>query len=118
YCGRAYPIIKRVQDHFGDRLRFVFRNFPLAEIHPHALHAAVAAESVGARAGNDAFWAMHDLVFEHQRNLTGATLADLAARAGADAAAVLGDLESEALEARVREDFMSGVKSGVNGTPT
>lgn len=118
YCGRAYPIIKRVQEHFGERLRFVFRNFPLAEIHPHALHAAVAAESVGARAGNDAFWAMHDLVFEHQRNLTDATLADLAARAGADAAAVLGDLGSEALEARVREDFMSGVKSGVNGTPT
>src|SRR5690606_17937511 len=93
YCGRAYPIIKRVQERFGERLRFVYRNFPLAEIHPHALHAAEAAESVAARAGNDAFWAMHDLVFEHQRNLTDATLADLAARAGADAAAVLGDLE-------------------------
>jgi protein-disulfide isomerase len=118
YCGRAYPIIKRVQEHFGERLRFVFRNFPLAEIHPHALHAAVAAESVGERAGHDAFWAMHDLIFEHQRDLADATLADLASRVGADAAAVLRDLESEALQSRVREDFMSGVKSGVNGTPT
>jgi protein-disulfide isomerase len=118
YCGRAYPIIKRVQAHFGERLRFVFRNFPLAEIHPHALHAAVAAESVGARAGNDAFWAMHDLIFEHQRELEDAALADLASRVGADAAAVLRDLESDALQSRVREDFMSGVKSGVNGTPT
>lgn len=118
YCGRAYPIIKRVQERFGERLRFVFRNFPLAEIHPHALHAAEAAESVAARAGNDAFWVMHDLLFEHQRNLADATLADLAARAGADAAAVLGDLESEAIESRVRDDFMSGVRSGVNGTPT
>jgi protein-disulfide isomerase len=118
YCGRAYPIVKRVQVHFGERLRFVYRNFPLAEIHPHALHAAVAAESVGERAGNDAFWAMHDLIFEHQRDLADATLADLASRVGADAAAVLRDLESEALQSRVREDFMSGVKSGVNGTPT
>src|SRR5512134_2720243 len=94
YCGRAYPIIKRVQAHFGERLRFVFRNFPLTEIHPHALHAAVAAESGGPRAANDA------------------------SRVGADAAAVLRDLESDALQSRVREDFMSGVKSGVNGTPT
>ncbi|MDV3207123.1 MAG: thioredoxin domain-containing protein, partial [Rhodococcus ruber] len=89
YCGRAYPIIKRVQERFGERLRFVFRNFPLAEIHPHALHAAEAAESVAARGGEDAFWAMHDLIFEHQRDLGDALLGDLAAKAGADAAAVL-----------------------------
>ncbi len=122
HCGRAYPIVKRVQERLGQRLCFVFRNFPLGEIHPHALHAAEAAEAVGVHGGDAAFWAMHDLIFEHQREgaaaLGDAGLARLAARAGVDGATVLGDLEAERQEPRVREDFMSGVRSGVNGTPT
>jgi protein-disulfide isomerase len=118
HCGAAYPIVKRVQERLGRRLRFVFRNFPLTEVHPHALHAAQAAESVAAHAGNDAFWTMHDLIFEHQRDLRDARLGLLATQAGVDAAAVLRDLEEERHLPRVREDFMSGVRSGVNGTPT
>lgn len=118
YCGQAYPIVKRVQERLGKRLRFVFRNFPLTEIHPQALHAAEAAESVATQAGNDAFWAMHDLLFEHQRDLRDAALARLASQTGADAAVVLSELASGRHQPRVREDFMSGVKSGVNGTPT
>jgi protein-disulfide isomerase len=118
HCGAAYPIIKRVQERLDRRLRFVFRNFPLTEIHPHALHAAEAAESVAAQAGDDAFWSMHDLIFEHQRDLRDDTLGRLATRAGADADVVLRELEEARHEPRVREDFMSGVRSGVNGTPT
>lgn len=118
HCGRAYPIIKKVQERLGERLCFVFRNFPLNESHPHAEHAAEAAESVGAHGGEKAFWAMHDLIFEHQRSLEDAALGRLAAEAGVAAPAVLDDLGTARFRDRVREDFMSGVKSGVNGTPT
>jgi protein-disulfide isomerase len=122
YCGQAYPIVKRVQQRLGTRLRFVFRNFPLSELHPHALHAAEAAESVAERGGPQAFWAMHDLLYQHQREgeaaLGDAGLERLAARAGVDGAAVAEDLRSERLAPLVREQFMTGVRSGVNGTPT
>src|SRR6188474_1329981 len=63
FCGRAYPIVKQVQEHFRDRLRFVFRNFPLGELHPHAAMAAQTAEFAAA---NDKFWPMHNLLFENQ----------------------------------------------------
>jgi protein-disulfide isomerase len=64
YCGQAYPIIKEVQKQLGNKLCFVFRNFPLTEIHPHAEHAAEAAE---AAAGQNRFWEMHDYIYEHQQ---------------------------------------------------
>jgi protein-disulfide isomerase len=114
--------VKALQKRFGKRLRFVFRNFPLAESHPEAMHAAEAAESVAVSAGDAAFWKMHDLLFEHQQDdldaLDDAHLARYAADAGADAKQVERDLAAEAYEERVRADFMSGVRSGVNGTPT
>ncbi|HEX8848793.1 MAG TPA: DsbA family protein [Gemmatimonadaceae bacterium] len=122
YCGRAAPIIQRVQRRLGDRLRFVFRNFPLSEMHPHAEHAAEAAESAGARAGNDGFWAMHDAIYAHQQDdddaLGDARLAEYAGELGLDGRAVLGDIRQERYADRIQGDFMSGVRSGVNGTPT
>jgi protein-disulfide isomerase len=122
HCARAHPRVKSVQKKFGNRLRFVFRNFPMAESHPEAMHAAEAAESVAASAGSDAFWKMHDLLFEHQQDdldaLDDAHLVRYAAEAGANAEQVRRDLDAEAYETRVRADFMSGVRSGVNGTPT
>ena len=96
----------------------MFRNFPLAEVHPDALHAAEAAESVGAQVGNDAYWLMHDVLFEHQHALDDAALARYAASSGANAVQTLADLDAHAYQARVREDFLGGVRSGVNGTPT
>ena len=118
YCGSAYPVLKRVQARLGPRLRFVFRNFPIADIHPHAQHAAEAAESVAARGGPAAFWAMHDRIFEHQRALDDASLARYAAEAGVDGDAVLEDLGEGRYRELVRRSFMSGARSGVNGTPT
>ena len=122
YCAKAHPVLKALQARLGDQLRFVFRNFPLSQIHPDALPAAVAAESVAQLAGPQAFWAMHDLIFEHQRDSADALqppkLLGYAAEAGADAGQVARHLDSAELAARVREDFMSGVRSGVNGTPT
>jgi protein-disulfide isomerase len=118
HCGAAYPLLKRVQERLGDRLRFVFRHFPLAEIHPNAEHAAEAAESVSAQAGPGAFWAMHDLLFENQRNLLDRMLLVYAEKAGADPAVVSSDLETGRYRDVVRESFLGGARSGVNGTPT
>src|SRR2546423_9623448 len=75
YCGEAYPIVKEIQRRLGDRLRFVFRNFPLTQSHPHAEHAAEAAE---AAAVQGKFWQMHDSLFEHQRALDDAHLVQYA----------------------------------------
>jgi protein-disulfide isomerase len=115
YCGRAYPIVKELQKRMGDSMRFVYRNFPLTEIHPHAAQAAQAAEAAGAQG---TFWEMHDLLFEHQNALDLRHLAAYGKQLGIDPDALTEALERKAFEARVREDFMSGVRSGVNGTPT
>jgi protein-disulfide isomerase len=115
HCGQAYPIVKRLQDRLGPRLRFVFRNFPLRETHPHAEHAAEAAEAAGAQGG---FWQMHDRLFERQFALDDADLVEYARDLGLDAERVRRELAEGAYESRVREDFRGGVRSGVNGTPT
>jgi protein-disulfide isomerase len=115
YCGGAYPIIKEVQAQMGDRLRFVFRNFPITTAHPHAEQAAEAAE---AAAGQGRFWQMHDLLFENQRRLRDEDLRAYAEQAGLDVRQFDSELAEHVHAARVREDFMSGVRSGVNGTPT
>ncbi|HEX2778654.1 MAG TPA: thioredoxin domain-containing protein [Gemmatimonadaceae bacterium] len=122
HCGRAAPIVQRVQQRFGERLRFVFRNFPLSEVHPHAEHAAEAAESGGAHGREPGFWAMHDAIYAHQqdgpRALGDARLAEYAGEAGLDGRVVLEDIRAERFADRIQRDFMSGVRSGVNGTPT
>jgi protein-disulfide isomerase len=115
YCGAAYPIVKEVQRRMGDHLRFVFRNFPLAQVHPHALHAAEAAEAAAAQGR---FWDMHDTLFEHQRHLADGDLRRYARDLGLNLGAFEAELVSRSHAGRVREDFLSGVRSGVNGTPT
>ena len=115
YCGAAYPIVKEVQAKMGERMRFVFRNFPITTSHPHAEHAAEAAE---AAASQGRFWEMHDYLYEHQRHLEDGDLHRYAEEVGLDVAAFDDALATHSQEPRVREDFMSGVRSGVNGTPT
>jgi protein-disulfide isomerase len=115
YCGAAYPIIKEVQARMGDRLRFVFRNFPITTSHPHAEQAAEAAEAAAIR---DRFWEMHDLLYENQKRLRDEDLLGYAEKLGLDVVAFERELAEHVHTARVREDFMSGVRSGVNGTPT
>jgi len=115
YCGQAYPIVKAVQKTLGRRLRFVFRNFPLSEAHPNASNAAEAAEAAGVQGK---FWEMHDALFEQQDALRVPDLVAYAAKLGLDSDRFADELKSHAHAARVREDFMSGVRSGVNGTPT
>ena len=115
HCGHAYPIVKQVQKHFGKRLRFVFRNFPLSEIHPHAEDAAEAAEFAGAQGK---FWEMHDLLFENQERLDEALYLALAQELELPAGTLRKALEVGTYRTRVRAEFAGGVRSGVNGTPT
>jgi protein-disulfide isomerase len=115
YCGAAYPIIKEVQARMGARLRFVFRNFPIATSHPHAEQAAEAAEAAAAQGR---FWEMHDLLYENQKRLRDDDLRGYAEKLGLDIDLFDRELVEYVHTARVHEDFMSGVRSGVNGTPT
>jgi protein-disulfide isomerase len=116
YCGQAYPIVKQVQKRLENKLRFVFRNFPITQIHPHAQHAAEAAE---AAAVQNKFWDMHDYLFEHQKALDDVYLEQYAKKIRIDNISKFKyELEQRVYGARVREDFLSGVRSGVNGTPT
>ena len=113
YCGEAYPELKAVQEAMGDDLCFVFRHFPLAEAHPHAEHAAElteAADTVGL------FWEMHDRLYEHQSALDDRSLAAHAQTLGLTESLFQTVLD-EQYAGRVRHDFITGVRSGVNGTP-
>jgi protein-disulfide isomerase len=115
YCGMAYPIVKSLQRTLGGQLRFVFRNFPLTDSHPHAEHAAEAAEAAAAQGR---FWEMHDALYENQERLDDRDLVAQAKALGLDAARVAKELAESTWAKRVRDDFRSGVRSGVNGTPT
>jgi protein-disulfide isomerase len=115
YCGAAYPIIKEVQARMGGTLRFVFRNFPISTSHPHAEQAAEAAE---AAADQGRFWEMHDLLYENQSRLGEEDLRSYAKELELDVPTFDQELADHVHAERVREDFMSGVRSGVNGTPT
>jgi protein-disulfide isomerase len=115
HCGRAYPIVKRLQEQLGDQLKFVFRNFPLAKIHPEATMAAIATE---AAARQDKFWEMHDTVFENQEYLDKESLLEMADELGLDIQRFEKDLADPALAEKVEADFESGIRSGVNATPT
>ncbi len=115
YCGEAYPIVKEVQARMGERLRFVFRNFPITTSHPHAERAAEAAE---AAANQGKFWQMHDLLYENQRDLRDQALRAYAEQLGLEVELFDREIAEHVHAERVHEDFMSGVRSGVNGTPT
>ena len=115
YCGDAYPVVKAVQRQLGNRLCFAFRNFPLVNSHPHAEHAAEAAEAAGVQGK---FWEMHDTLFENQNALEDEDLARYATDLALDGRRLLSEVAAGAHSARVREDFKSGARDGVNGTPT
>jgi protein-disulfide isomerase len=112
-CGDAYPILKQLQKHFGDDLRFVFRNFPL-EMHPFAEHAAQTAEFAAA---HGKFWEMHDLLFEQQANLKDAALLKLAVQLRLSSDHLKHALAEATYAPRVKTDLDSGIASGVPGTP-
>jgi protein-disulfide isomerase len=115
YCAMAHPIVLEVVRQMGDDVRFVFRHFPLARIHPHAERAAEAAEAAGAQGR---FWQMHDMLYTHQHALEDPDLLMYADALQLDVRRFAAELQGGVHMPRVRDDFVSGVRSGVNGTPT
>src|SRR5689334_8171226 len=109
YCGRAYPLVKDIQEKLGQELKFVFRNFPLSKIHPHAFAAAVATE---AAALQNKFWEMHDIVFENQETLDDESIIVFAQELGLDLERFNNDRQKRALIEKVEKDFESGLRSG------
>ena len=115
HCKHAHPLIKRLLKERSNDLHFVFRNFPLSEVHPHAYTAAITAETAGKQ---DKFWEIHDLIFENQDKLNAKFLLSLAESIGLNMKRFAKDFKSEELQNKIETDFESGIRSGVNGTPT
>ncbi|RFS21097.1 DsbA family protein [Chitinophaga silvatica] len=115
FCREAYYIIKQWLDEYENRFRFVFRHFPLTEAHEYALDAALSAEAAGRQ---NRFWDMHDAIYDDQPALNDGLLVRLAKTLDLDLHKFSEDVEDKSLLIRVNDDFESGVRSGVNGTPT
>jgi protein-disulfide isomerase len=115
FCGEAHAVTAELIERTRGIMQFVFRNFPLTTMHPHAELAAEAAEAAGAQGQ---FWEMHDTLYENQTALEPEDLAGYATVLALDLDRFTNDLVTHAYHERIREDFMSGVRSGVNGTPT
>jgi len=115
YCGAAYPVVKRLQKKLGKSLRLAFRNFPLTQAHPFAM---IAAQSAEAAALQGKFWEMHDLLFEQQDFLEPDIIPLWAKKIGLDLKKFGNDIKQDIVAKRIKEDRQSGIRSGVNGTPT
>jgi protein-disulfide isomerase len=115
YCAAAHQVVKAVQERLHDDVCFVFRQFPLSDMHPHAEKAAEAAEAAGEQGK---FWEMHDILYENQESLEEGDILEYAGGIGLDVSRFLAVLREGEPARRVREDFISGIQSGVGGTPS
>lgn len=115
YCREAYSVVKSVQQHFGDKLCFVFRDFPLTQIHEHALSAAIVADF---SAKYNQFWPVHDSLYEHQDRLGVELYQVLAQHFQLPMQELIAEVQNKTAEEKIMHDFKTGVRSGVNGTPT
>jgi protein-disulfide isomerase len=115
YTAAAYPIVKEIMSQFADKIYFVFRNFPLNDIHPHA---QVAAEAAEAAAAQDKFWDMHDYLFEHQKALDYTNLLEYAQKVGLNIERFKKDISRHAYASLIEQSLKGGINSGVEGTPT
>ena len=114
YCGEAYGVVKQLQERFGDKLRLVFRNFPLSQAHPQALPAAIVAEFA---ASQGRFWEAHDALYENQGRLGEAFYVDLVQSLGLKVSDLQAAMASDTFNERIQADLDGGLRSGVNGTP-
>ena len=115
HCVEANRTVREIQRQTGDRLRFVFRHFPKANVFQHAEAAANVAEIAGAQGK---FWEMHDVLFEHYDRLDGEHLVRYAADIGLDMKRFDDAISRRLYAAKVSEDLESGTTSGVKATPT
>lgn len=119
-CGQVYPLLKTIEAQYGSRLRVIFRNFPLANLHPHAVNAARAAEAAGLQGK---YWEMHDMIYENQATWTSAErpqdiFTNYARALNLDLDRFANDVRSGEVMERIRNDFDRGRSLGVTGTPT
>ena len=117
YCAGAAPMLRELVEASGGRVRLVFHNFPLFEVHPHALTAALAAESASASGGEEVFWAMHKALFHHQARLDDVNLRLYAQQVGADPDLAAG-AAAQQFAPIVQADYAMGIEAGVASTPT
>jgi protein-disulfide isomerase len=115
YCGAAYPVVEELLAQRPETVRFAYRHFPLTNIHEHAEIAAETSEAAGARGS---FWPMHHWLFEHQAELDPSSLLLGTAQVGLPSDAVELEVTRHVYLDKIQRDFASGVRSGVNGTPT
>lgn len=115
YCGEAYWLVKKLQEHFQEDLQFVFRNFPLTKAHPHAMNAAITAEFVGH---HGFYWEAHDVLYENQHQLGLSLFKNIALKHGLSGEELDSALQNDTYISRIKSDFNGGVRSGVNGTPS
>lgn len=115
HCGAAAPVVKELQRHFGEQLRYAWRHFPLTEIHKMAEPAAETAEWAGV---HEHFWEMHDLLLANQEELSDEMLLELADDLALDHDELAEALDQDAFEESVAEDARGGEESGVHSTPT
>ena len=115
YCRDAFYIVKELQKKLGNCLKVVFRNYPLQDLHAHALNAAVASETAAIQ---NKFWEMHDMLFENQRQLQDSALIRYAEEIGLDMEKFKNDFGSNPTIEKVKQDIDFGNKAGVEGTPT
>ncbi len=114
YCSKAYYIIKQIREDLKDDLRFVFRNFPIPQLHVNAVHAALAAEAAGKQGK---FWEMHDLLFENQEYLNDYNLWEYAEEINLDVSRFEADFTSKECFQKVQNDYDGGLEMGVQSTP-
>jgi protein-disulfide isomerase len=115
HCADTYATIKQLQDAMGDHLKYAFRHYPQPQIHPHALEAAIACEMAGLQGK---FWYMHDMIFENQYRLSRTSFLHFAREIDLDTELFTDTQDYRRMSRKVISDFESGIRSGVNATPT
>lgn len=115
YCGAAYPILEKLLADYGSHIKFVFRNFPLSKIHTSARLASQAAEAAGRQ---DKFWEMHHALFTDQKHELRRHILERAEKLSLDVERFTADMEDALLIQKIDDDFYTGLRSGVNKTPT
>ena len=119
-CGAYFPLVKKLTEEFGDQVQFIYRHYPIFQIHRNANGAAWAAEAAGKQGK---FWEMHDLLFTNQAFWSESPDANglfetYASQLGLDPLKFKSDMNSEEVKEKVRKDYQSGVEAGIAGTPT
>jgi protein-disulfide isomerase len=115
HCGHAHPLIKKLLKQFSHEILFIFRNFPLQEMHPQAMISAQSAEAADIQ---QKFWEMHDTIYENQNILSVNSLLDFAKQIDLDLEKFSKDWKTKGVISKIENDFDGGIRSGVNGTPT